>query len=279
MNQVLLQYPEFLLAVVLGALCVMVPQRDRPDTDVSYLGAVATSVCEKFPRVYLDWLNLHQVQAGLRNRAAVSQFACWKIYPVMLTPFLALVMPIYFVPLVAMFVLAVPDLWLYFAVRKRRRIIAESLPQALDLILLCVDAGLGLEAALQRIANEKTILASALNEELSRLGRDILLGMDRERAYADLYARTGVDEMRSLGSALNQSQKLGLSIANILRTQSDFIRQRQQRLAEEKAAKLPVWMAFPLWFCIMPALMLILVAPSILLFIHQSHPLPPGLWK
>jgi tight adherence protein C len=94
--------------------------------------------------------------------------------------------------------------------------------------------------------------------------------MERQRAYQELYVRTGVDELKTLGAALNQGSKLGLGIARILRAQSEFIRTKQSQKAEERAFKLPVYMAFPLWFCIMPALMVILLAPSLIMFFQQA---------
>ena len=97
-----------------------------------------------------------------------------------------------------------------------------------------------------------------------------LLGMSRQRAYQVLYNRTGVEELRALTSALNQSTKLGLSIARILRGQADFLRTKLAQKAEEKSAKLPIYMAFPLWFCVMPALMVILLAPSIITFMQNA---------
>ena len=94
--------------------------------------------------------------------------------------------------------------------------------------------------------------------------------MDRERAYEELFARTGVDELKALGSSLNQSGKLGISIAKTLRSQSEFLRMKLTQKAEEKAARLPIYMAFPLWFCIMPALFVILLAPSLITFFEQA---------
>jgi tight adherence protein C len=163
-----------------------------------------------------------------------------------------------------------PDLFLVHRSNKRQTSIRETLPQALDLMVLCVDAGLGLDATLQRIAAERTDTASALNDELGVLGRDVLLGMERDRAYQELYKRTGVEELKALGSSLNQSAKLGISIAKILRSQADFLRMKLAQKAEEKAAKLPIYMSFPLWFCIMPALMVILLAPSMITFLKQA---------
>jgi tight adherence protein C len=138
-------------------------------------------------------------------------------------------------------------------------------------MVLCVDAGLGLEAALQKISTEDIGVAAALNEELSILGREIFLGVDREKAYLDLYYRTGVDELKTIGSALGQASKLGLSIARILRAQSDFIRKKLSQKAEEKAMKMPVYMAFPLWFLIMPSLMLLVLGPSLIRFYYSMH--------
>jgi len=115
--------------------------------------------------------------------------------------------------------------------------IRKELPQALDLMVLCVDAGLGLDSALQKISMENTALNSALADELRILGREILLGMDREKAYQDLYLRNGVDELKTLGSALHQASKLGLSVAKILRAQSDFICKKHSQRAEESAMK------------------------------------------
>ena len=138
-------------------------------------------------------------------------------------------------------------------------------------MVLCVDAGLGLDSALQKIAADSTSLSGALNDELSILSREIFLGVDRERAYLDLYGRTGVDELKTLGSALNQANKLGLSVARILRAQSEFIRKRQSQNAETKALKMPVYMAFPLWFFIMPSLMLLVLGPSLIRFYHSMH--------
>jgi tight adherence protein C len=111
----------------------------------------------------------------------------------------------------------------------------------------------------------------ALNQELAILEQELLLGVDRERAYQQLYTRNGVDELKTLGSALHQAGKLGLGIARILRAQSDLVRKRQSQKAEEKALKMPIYMAFPLWVFIMPALMVLVLAPPLIKFYHQMH--------
>ena len=108
-----------------------------------------------------------------------------------------------------MLVWFVPDAVLTSLVERRQREIRNTLPQAIDLMVLCVDAGLGLDAALQKVAVDSTGLSGALNDELSILSREIFLGVDRERAYLDLYSRTGVDELKTLASAPQSSQQVG----------------------------------------------------------------------
>lgn len=273
MFQLFIQSPEFLLAVLLLALFLL---NKRPEIN-NYLAKTLVNVATGIlPCRYVDWMSRQQYHLGLRGPEYNQGFLAWKICSTLICFLFAFILPLPFVMVLAILVFFSTDIWLIAKVAKRKRMIADGLPQALDLMLLCVDAGLGLDAAVQKIAREKTLLSSELSEELSRLSRDILLGMDRESAYWDLYTRTGVEEVRSLSAAINQSQKLGLSISNILRTQSEFLRYRQQKRAEERSARLPVWMAFPLWFCIMPALLLVLVGPSLLLFLNQVHPLPPG---
>ena len=140
-------------------------------------------------------------------------------------------------------------------------------------MVLCVDAGLGLDATIQKVASERTALSSAINDELLTLSRDVLLGMNREKAYQELYNRTGVEELRSLSASLNQSAQLGISVSKVLRNQAEFLRNKLGQKAEEKAARLPVLMAFPLWFCIMPTLMVLVLAPSLIIFFEQVRPM------
>jgi tight adherence protein C len=172
---------------------------------------------------------------------------------------------------ISLLVWFLPDLALLAFVQHRQQLIRQSLPQALDLLVLCVDAGLGLDAALQRISRDEGVLSNALNDELNILSREIFLGRERENSYQDLFTRTGVDELKTLGSALGQASKLGLSVSTILRAQSELIRKRQSQKAEEKALKMPIYMAFPLWFLIMPSLMLLVLGPSLIRFYQALH--------
>jgi tight adherence protein C len=143
----------------------------------------------------------------------------------------------------------------------RQREIIQSLPNILDLMVLCVEAGLSLDATLLRITRQ-SMLSNALTEELTMVGNDILFGMQREQVYSELYYRTGVMELRILGSALNQCSKGGLSIVSVLRAQSQLVRAGTFKRAETRAVKLPIWMSFPLCFLILPSVLIMLVGPA-----------------
>ena len=266
------EYPEFFLAALAGALFFLL---NKTATGArlflpTFLTEPAVTVVSALPAGYVTWLMRSQNWSGWRSNTAFGVLASLKIYiPILLLSLLTVVEPL-IVATLALVAFFVPDVVIALNAKRRQQQIRESLPQALDLMVLCVDAGLGLDATLQRIAAEKTVVAVALNEELQTLGRDVLLGMERERAYQELFRRTGVDELKALGSSLNQSAKLGLSIAKVLRSQADFLRMKLSQKAEEKAAKLPILMAFPLWFCVMPSLMVVLLAPSLITFFENA---------
>lgn len=269
--QQIMQNSELFIAGLL-ALLMFSWSRSKPSETTaaqSTLDQVAMSFLTMFPPAYLNWLSKQLNYAGYHSALSRAKLSSCKFYPPLLSIALILVVPIVIlVPLVLLLFFAA-DLVLLIKAKQRQAEIASSLPQAIDLMLLCVDAGLGLDATIKRIAEDNSGLSSSLNDELAKLAKDILLGMDRETAYHDLYERTGVEELKSFAAALNQSSKMGLSISKILRAQSQFIRMKQSHKAEEKAARLPVWMAFPLWFCIMPSLLLILLGPSLLKFLEQ----------
>ena len=266
-----LEYPEFFLAALAGGLFFFLSRSGAARMYLpTFITEPAVTVISALPGKYVTWLMQLLNWSGFRSNTAFGALASIKTY----SPILFLSLMIFVGPVVTLVLAAgsffAADFVLLFRANRRQQQIRESLPQALDLMVLCVDAGLGLDATLQRIAAEKSIVAVALNEELQTLGRDVLLGMERDRAYQELFRRTGVDELKALGSSLNQSAKLGISIAKVLRSQADFLRMKLAQKAEEKAAKLPILMAFPLWFLIMPALMVVLLAPSLITFFENA---------
>jgi tight adherence protein C len=273
--QFVLNYPEFLVATMLGFALLFRSVLERSSGVSAPLVDAAKAIIYLMPERYLATLQRNQIWAGWRNSKDVGTLCAIKLYPALLLGFLgALIHPAagLGIALIAFFV---PDIVVYARRTERQKKILSSLPQALDLMVLCVDAGLGLDAALHRVAGDQAVLSEALSDELSALNRDILLGMDRDRAYEDLYVRSGVEELRTFGSALNQSSKLGLSVAQVIRAQSEFVRLKQHQRAEERASKVSIWMVFPLWFCVMPALMIILLCPPLLLFFKTVSHFPP----
>lgn len=268
------QYPEFFIAALLG-IFVMLQNKagTKSNTIPTWLTAPSLTILKRLPEGYLRWLVKLQLWSGWRSNTAFGALSVAKIYPSLGVLILGAVLPIWLVLILSVLLFFVADCILLMLSKKRINRIKESLPQALDLMVLCVDAGLGLDATISRIASEKSSVRHELNDELMILGRDILLGMDREKAYKDLYSRTGVDELKSLGASLNQAAQLGISISKILRSQSEFLRSKLSQRAEEKAARLPIYMAFPLWFCIMPALMVIVLAPSFITFFEYMKPM------
>ncbi|HEY9790566.1 MAG TPA: type II secretion system F family protein [Candidatus Obscuribacterales bacterium] len=262
----LYEYPEILTAMVLAVALAISTMKGRiPDWFVQ----PAMSFLSLAPQKYLMWVERALVQAGFRSQMSLGVFAALQLYVPCISLLLLLVLPPAKAGAVIVVLLVLPSLVLKSRVRARQEALRYSLPQALDLMVMCVDAGLALDAALQRLANDDSALSSDLHDEFKVVAREILLGMDRERVYNELYDRTGLDELRTLASALNQANKLGLSIAQILRAQSEFIRRKLAQKAEEKALKIPVYMAFPLWLFIMPALLLVVLGPSLLNFYHQ----------
>jgi tight adherence protein C len=155
-----------------------------------------------------------------------------------------------------------PSLVLGFLVKKRQESIFLSLPDALDLMVVCVEAGLGLDAAMRRVANELAASCPALCEELAIANFQIQMGRPRREVLHDLGRRTGVADLRALAAILIQAERFGSSIAVALRVQSDSMRTRRRQLAEERAAKTAVQLIFPLVLFIFPGIFVVLVGPA-----------------
>jgi tight adherence protein C len=266
-----MQYPEFFAAILLALYLAFAPGEEQSFSWPAWFHSPASMLLQQFPEKYLEWINRSLIYANRRSNRAFAEFASAKLCLFLAGLFSSIFVPTQFALLASIPAYFLPDLFLSVAIKKRQEQIRKALPQALDLMVLCVDAGLGLDATMQKISTDSSGLATALNDELKILGREILLGMDREKAYQDLFARTGVDELKTLGSALHQASKLGLSVAKILRAQSDFICKKHSQRAEESAQKMPIYMAFPLWFFIMPCLLLLVLGPALLRFYHQLH--------
>jgi tight adherence protein C len=157
-----------------------------------------------------------------------------------------------------------PWILLRMAQNKRKMEITLSLPDALDLMVICVEAGQGLNAALMSVGRETNVHAPALADELKILNLEMSTGVVRSQALRNLALRTNIDDIRALVAVLVQSDKFGTSIGQALRTHAQSLRTRRRQRAEEAARKTPVKMVFPLVFCIFPALLVVILAPGVI---------------
>jgi tight adherence protein C len=155
-----------------------------------------------------------------------------------------------------------PNIVLWYLKSQRQMAIFLTLPDALDLLVVCVESGLGLDAAMRRVTDEMKGHAIVLCEELNLANFQLQMGRPRREVLHDLGVRTGVDDVRSLAAILIQADRFGSSIAQALRVQSDSMRTRRRQLAEEKAAKTAVQLIFPLVLFIFPGIFVVLVGPA-----------------
>lgn len=157
-----------------------------------------------------------------------------------------------------------PDLWLSGRMRSRQKLVFRAMPDALDLLTICVEAGLGFDSAMSRVHQK---WENDLALELGRVIQEIRLGKLRRDALRDMADRLGVPEMTSFVAAVIQSEQLGVSMAKVLRIQSDQMRVRRRQMAEEEAHRAPIKMVFPIALLIFPSLLLILLGPAAMLLI------------
>lgn len=157
-----------------------------------------------------------------------------------------------------------PTLVLSHLVETRQKKIKEGLPDALDLLVVCVEAGQGLNAAMKRVSDDLKLSNPILARELSLVNLEIGAGLEREVALRNLAERTGVEDVASLTSMLIQADRFGTSLAQSLKVQSETLRTTRRQRLEELAAKTPVKLVFPLLLFIFPALMVVIIGPAII---------------
>lgn len=162
-----------------------------------------------------------------------------------------------------------PSVVLWWIRRKRQEAIFLGLPDALDLLVVCVESGLGLDAAMRKVCDEMKDHAKVICEEFSLANFQLQMGRPRREVLHDLGVRTGVDDVRSLAAILIQADRFGSSIAQALRVQSDSMRTRRKQIAEEKAAKTAVQLLFPLILFIFPGIFVVLVGPAAINIMEQ----------
>lgn len=169
-----------------------------------------------------------------------------------------------------------PDIIVWFLARRRKLAIFLSLPDALDLMVVCVEAGLGLDQAMRKVAEEMKKSHRVISDEFSICNFQLQMGKTRRDVLQDLGTRTGVDDLRSLAAVLIQAEKFGSSVGQALRVQSDSMRTRRRQLAEEKAAKTAVQLIFPLVLFIFPGIFVVLVGPAAITMVREMFPMMNG---
>ena len=219
-------------------------------------------------------LRLRFLHAGLRGDAPVMFYFAAKTFLAILLPVIA-----YFYIMLggikfgtnAMLLILLtacaigyylPNVLLSRLVFVRQREIFETFPDAADLLLVCVEAGLGLDAAFVKVAEEMRRKSQALAEELHLVNLELRAGGSRDKALRNLALRTGVEEVNTFATMLIQADRFGTSVGESLRVFSDELRTKRQMRAEEVAAKIPLKLLFPMVFCIFPSLMLVLLGPA-----------------
>ena len=221
-------------------------------------------------------------QAGIRSAGAYQIYLLIRWAMPVLLVVLAVVYgkvtgistkSIFLIVLVAGIVgILLPDFVLRWKIRKRQEEITDSLPDGLDLLVVCVEAGLGLNAAFIKITEEFHISSPALSEEFDIVNREMVAGKPRQDALRALAERTGVEDVKSLTAMLIQTEKLGTSLAQSLRVHSDSLRTRRRQKAEERAAKTTIKLVFPLVFLLFPSLFIVILGPGVITIIQVLLP-------
>jgi tight adherence protein C len=221
-------------------------------------------------------LRIRFMNAGYRSETAPMIFFLAKTVLTFLVPVIFILYIVisgedYEANLMLLFIVAsaalgyfLPNIFLERRIAYRKREILDSFPDAMDLIIVCVESGLGLDAALARVSEEMHMISPILGEELHLINLELRAGSSRERALRNLALRTGVEDIDTLVAMLVQSDRFGTSVAQALRVHAENLRTKRRLRAEEAAAKIALKLLFPLIFFIFPSMLLVLLGPAII---------------
>lgn len=294
----------FLVGTVIVAVCTIVyvaiaererrdtMQRVSPETDPSRLAErlllnedakassrLAAWLRERMPEGLIsdEASSSKLVHAGFDGSAAPVIFSAIRIAAALLIPVLAFVaaprdQPMWLAVSIVMGIVAGvagPQAVVDRLAQNRQDRIRRAVPDALDLLVVCVEAGVSLDAAIIRVARDLANVRPELALEFAQVVRRVNAGMPRDRALQTLAQRTGVDELRTLVSSMVQTERLGTSIARVLRVNAESLRVRRRQKAEKKAAEAALKMIFPLALFLLPALLAVIVGPAALTVVSQ----------
>ena len=219
-------------------------------------------------------VRLKFLRAGIQYENATASFWGVKILLMVCLPLIFLIlrfqvfqimtyqMTILSGVLCSLFGFYLPDIWLRQKTDKRKEKVLNALPDALDLLVICVEAGMGLDSSIYRVAQETKLNHPELSDEFQLINLEMRAGKQRKDALKNLALRTSLEEINSLVTLLIQTDQFGTSLADALRVYADSFRTQRYQRAEEKAAKLPVTLIFPLVLFIFPALFVVLLGPA-----------------
>ncbi len=230
-------------------------------------------------------IRLRLVQAGFRSEQAYRNFLAAKVILGILLPVLYLISIAFYqlTPIlmltaivIAGFGFFLPNLFIWFITQKRKDEMRKALPDALDLMVVCVEAGMGLDMTFRRVGDEIRPLSSHLSDEFYITNMEVRAGKTREDCLKDMALRTGLAEVHNLTTILIQTSRFGTSVAKALRVHADAMRKKRRQMAEEMAAKAAVKLVFPLILFIFPALMIVLAGPAAIRIMKTLMPVFGG---
>jgi tight adherence protein C len=241
---------------------------DPPDPVLAKL----SKVLPKSPKE-MSKLQRTLTRAGYTSGRAVAVYSLAEIILPLALFFIVVMLFGFTTGLIPGLVLAVlgyvaPSFYVGYKVRQRQRAISNGLPDALDLLTVCVEAGSGLDAAVSKASEELRHSHPELADELTMITTEIRAGLPRMEAFKNFARRTGVEDVRSLVSMLTQTDRFGTSIGEALRVHADTARTKRRQLAEERAGKVGVKLVFPLALCLFPALYVVCFGPVVVRIYH-----------
>jgi tight adherence protein C len=245
---------------------------------VSRVGSIVPASPKDLPR-----LKRRLMRAGFRNQGAARVFNGARAVSTVSFGLIALVVGrqahfafdnlCYFTGGAFMFGYVAPMQYVMFRIRRRQKAIERGLPNALDLMVVCVESGLGLDQTIIQVAKELQFAYPEICEEFTLMNLEMRAGKRRAEALHNLADRAGVEELKKLVAVLIQTDRFGTSISQSLRGHSDYMRVMARQRAEERAAKLAVKLVFPIFFCVLPSLFVVTVGPVLTRLIRDILPM------
>jgi len=253
----------------------------RPNTVVTFLQTIGSRMPSSDQEVAT--LKGQLIRAGFRSDSAAPVFYGIRILTTLTLLVLSFVMlakmpstPMMKVALLASGTMAgwiLPKFFLEKKVKKRQEVLKLSLPDMLDMLVVSVEAGLGLDQAIQHVARELSLSHPQLSEEISLVTLEMRAGKRRADALRNFAERTGEPEIGKLVAILIQNDRFGTSMGESLRNHSDFMRTRRRQEAEERAGKVGVKLVFPIFFCILPSMLIVAAGPALLQVFKYLFPM------